>query len=163
MKFLTKKWSTYFRTRQNILLIFLILSITSSCKKENNYENDSELCVLLSKMHEDDQKIRKSTELKNGTKKVKDSLWNVQNQLDKKNTAELIEIIKKRGWISKKKLGCTEYISPMLIFRHAPQQYWNEIKPLIDKELAEKRISEMDHWFIDDHLKGRPGIIKINN
>ena len=41
------------------ILITLIISITFfNCKKENNFENDTELCKILGKMTEDDQKIR---------------------------------------------------------------------------------------------------------
>jgi len=44
----------------------------------------------------------------------------------------------------------------VIIFRHAPEEYWKEIKPLIDKEFAEKRMGKGDYWFIDNHLNGRP-------
>ncbi len=141
---------------RNILLILTILISILSCKKENNFENNSELCRLLEEMTKDDQRIRNLSELRKGTKKVKDSLWKIQNEIDNRNTELLIEITKKRGWVSKTKLGCSEYISPMLIFRHAPKKYWNEIKPIIDKEFTEKRMTKGDYWFIDNHLKGRP-------
>ncbi len=141
---------------KNILLILIIPFLIFSCKKENNYENDSELCSLLSKMTEDDQRIRNFSELKNGSKKIKDSLWKIQIGIDKKNTKLLIDITQKRGWVSKKELGCSEDIAPVVIFRHAPKEYWNEIQPLIEKEYAEKRMGKGDYWFINNHLKGRP-------
>ena len=141
---------------KSIRLILFISIIILSCKKENNYENDDELCKILSEMNKSDQKIRDLPELRNGSQKIKDSLWEIQNEIDNQNTELLIEITKKRGWISKTELGCSEYIAPVVIFRHAPKKYWNEIQPLIEKEYAEKRMENGDFWFIDNHLKGRP-------
>ncbi|WP_298239297.1 hypothetical protein [uncultured Algibacter sp.] len=185
---------------RNILLTLSISIILLSCKKENNYENDAELCTILAEMIESDQSIRNLPELTDpffeildsirtpnnltrevysnlskeeqlnwgkiareiaekrpkGSKKVRDSLWQIQTGIDKKNTKLLIDITKKRGWVSKDGLGCTEYIAPVIIFRHAPEEFWEEIKPLIDKEYAEKRMGSGDYGFIDNHLRGRP-------
>lgn len=185
---------------KNILLTISILLIISSCKKENRYENDAELCALLSEMIISDQRIRELPELTDpffeildsirsannlprevytklskeeqlnwgkitreiankrteSPKKIRDSLWAIQSEIDKKNTKLLIDITKKRGWVSKKQLGCTEYISPMIIFRHAPKEYWEEIRPLIEKEYAEKRMGIGDYGIIDNHIRGRP-------
>jgi hypothetical protein len=44
----------------------------------------------------------------------------------------------------------------MIIFRHAPKDFWNEIRPLIEKEFAEKRMGSGDYGLIDNHLRGRP-------
>lgn len=185
---------------RNILLTLIISITILSCKKENNYENDAELCSILAEMIESDQRIRNLPELTDpffeildsirtennltrevytnlskeeqlnwgkiareiaekrpkGAKKVRDSLWEIQSQIDNKNTKLLIDITKKRGWVSKDGLGCTEYISPMIIFRHAPEKFWKELKPLIDKEYNEKRMEKSTHGFIDNHLRGRP-------
>jgi len=185
---------------KNILLTLIITMTFLSCKKENNYKNDAELCSILAEMFENDQRIRNLPEMSdlffdvldsiktannlteedyanlsteeqlewgkiareiaekrpNGSKEVRDSLWEIQTEIDKKNTKLLIDITEKRGWPSKDELGCNEYIAPMLIFRHAPKEFWEEIKPLIDKEYAEKRMGSGDYWFIDNHLRGRP-------
>jgi len=185
---------------RNILLTLTISITILSCKKENNYKNDAELCSILAEMIESDQRIRNLPELADpffeildslrtandltrevysnlskeeqlnwgkiareiaekrpkGSKRVRDSLWEIQTEIDKKNTKLLIDITKKRGWVSKDGLGCTEYIAPVIIFRHAPEEYWEEIKPLIDKEYAEKRMGSGDYGFIDNHLRGRP-------
>ena len=181
---------------RNILLTLIISITILSCKKENNYENDAELCSILAEMIESDQSIRNLPELTDpffeildsirtvnssisevdsnlskeehpnwgkiareiaekrpkGSKRVRDSLWEIQSEIDKKNTKLLIDITKKRGWISKDGLGCTEYIAPVIIFRHAPEKYWEEIKLLIDKEYAEKRMGSGDYGFIDNHI-----------
>ena len=109
-------------------------------------------------MIESDQNIRNLPELKNGSKRIKDSLWTIQTEIDKRNTSLLIEITQKRGWLSKQDLGCTEYIAPVVIFRHAPKKYWDEIKTLIDKEYKEGRMEGGDYMFIVNHLNGRPSL-----
>jgi hypothetical protein len=192
---------------RNILLILIISITLFSCKKENNYENDAELCSILAEMIESDQSIRNLSELTDpffeildsirtvnnltrevysnlskeeqlnwekiareiaekqpkGSKRVRDSLWEIQLKIDKKNTKLLIDITKKRGWVSKDGLGCTEYIAPVIIFRPAPEKYWEEIKLLIDKEYAEKRMGRGDYGFIDNHLNGRPMDMILDN
>ncbi|WP_400074850.1 hypothetical protein [Winogradskyella sp. R77965] len=195
---------------KNILLTLTISITILSCKKENNYENDAELCSILAKMIESDQSIRNLPELTDpffeildsirttnnltrevysnlsteeqlnwgkiareiaekrpkGSKNVRDSLWDIQEEIDIKNTKLLIEITKKRGWVSKDGLGCTEYISPMIIFRHAPEEFWEEIRPLIKKEYEEGKMNSATFGFIENHLDGRPLLElekKINN
>ena len=192
---------------KKILITFLISFIILSCRNENNFENDSELCLILAEMFKNDQSIRNSPEiadpfleildsiktannltgenytklnkeeqLKWGkiakkiaekrpkiSKNIKDSLWNIQRDIDRKNTELLIEITKKRGWVDKNELGCKEYFAPVIIFRHAPEEFWDEIKPLIEKEYAEKRMSKGDYWFIDNHLRGRPNDYQIED
>ncbi|NJB38202.1 hypothetical protein [Croceivirga sp. JEA036] len=90
------------------------------------------------------------------SEQTRDSLWKIQSQIDRKNTRTLIDITKNRGWVSKAELGCEEYISPVIIFRHAPKEFWPEIRQLIDKEFTENRMGEGDYSFIDNHIKGRP-------
>jgi len=195
---------------KNILLTFIISLTILSCKKENNFEDDKELCGILAEMIQSDQRIRNLPELTDpffeildsirtannltqevysnlsneeqlswgkiareiaekrpkGSKKVRDSLWDIQEEIDKKNTKLLIEITKKRGWVSKDGLGCTEYISPMIIFRHAPEEFWEEIRPLIKREYEEGKMNSATYGFIENHLDGRPLLDlekKINN
>ncbi len=182
------------------LLLFILLTISSSCKNENTYENDAELCELLAKMIDDDQAIRNlpemtdpffeildsiiavnyssrkvyaelpteeqlawgrvAREIRNKrpqpSKETVDSLWAIQKEIDLKNSKLLIDITKKRGWVSKEQLGCTQYIAPVIIFRHAPRELWDEIRLLVEKEFSEKRMENGDYWFITNHLDGRP-------
>jgi len=184
------------------LIIASIFLTIISCKNENNYDDDRELCRILGEMTENDQKYRNSPQLsepffkildslritENLTreqykklpkekqleygkraraiadripkvdKKEKDSIWNLQIKFDEKNTELLIDITNKRGWVSREELGCEEYISPWVIFRHSPEKYWKEIRPIIEKEYAEKRMVAGDYIMIDNHLKGRPMI-----
>ncbi|OSY87431.1 hypothetical protein WH52_11155 [Tenacibaculum holothuriorum] len=141
--------------KRNTFLLF-VLFLVFSCKTKINYHDDSELCKLLTKMAEDDQKIRKMPLLDTGTKKQKDSLWNIQKRKDKKNIEILIEIIKERGWIDKKELKCDKAVPPVLIFRHAPEEYFKQIEKIISIENEAGRMSNGDYMFVENHLKGRP-------
>lgn len=89
-----------------------------------------------------------------------DSLRVLQETLDAKNTEQFIEITKKYGWLTAKALGCKERFKTVLIFRHAPRKYWDEIRTLIEKERTEKRLSGYEYYLIDNHLKGRPPMTK---
>ena len=89
-----------------------------------------------------------------------DSLLHLQRNLDAKNTEKLIEITKNNGWLTAEGLGCKENFKTVLIFRHAPKKYWEEIKKLIEKERTEKRMSGYEYYVIDNHLKGRPPLTK---
>lgn len=144
--------------KKNQILIssLVLLFLLSACKNENNYEDDVELCNLLSKMTDDDQKIRNMDLLQNGTQKQKDSLWEIQNEIDLRNTKLLIEITENRGWVSKKKLSCDGTMAPVVIFRHSPKQYFEKIKELIETESKAGRMEGGDYMFIDNHLQGRP-------
>lgn len=142
---------------QILIITLVIIILQCACKNENNYENDTELCELLSKMTDDDQKIRNMDLLQNGTQKQKDSLWKIQKLIDGRNTELLLDITKKRGWVSKNSLNCEKYMAPVVIFRHTPEKYFNEVKEIIDKELQNKRLDGLNYEFINDHLNGRPG------
>ena len=89
-----------------------------------------------------------------------DSLWTLQDKIDAENTEKLIGIVKKHGWLTAKKLGCKARFKTVLFFRHAPKKYWNEIRPLIEKERTAKRLSGYEYYVIDNHLNGRPPLTK---
>jgi len=120
----------------------------------------------FSSLPENQQGELKKQALKLAARKLKplmvhdDSLRVLQQKLDVKNTEKLIEITKKRGWLTAEGLGCRENFKTVLIFRHAPKKYWKEIRALIEKERMEKRLSGYEHYIIDNHLKGRPPLTK---
>ncbi|MEZ2414517.1 hypothetical protein ACA086_06085 [Muriicola sp. E247] len=189
------------------LLLFVLLTIFSSCKNENTYENDAELCELLAKMFDDDQAIRNLPEMTDPffeildsiiavnysskkeyaalpteeqlawgrvareitnkrpqpSQETVDSLWAIQKEIDLKNSKLLIDITKKRGWVSKEQLGCTQNIAPVIIFRHTPRELWEKIRPVVEKEYSEKRMEDGDYWFITNHLDGRPLPIVVDS
>jgi hypothetical protein len=57
------------------------------------------------------KKARKIADKIPKNKKSQDSLMQLQTVLDNENTELLIDIVKKRGWVTKDSLGCDEYIS----------------------------------------------------
>ena len=89
-----------------------------------------------------------------------DSLRRLQLRLDEENTKELIDIIKKRGWVTSKILKCEEKFKTVIIFRHAPKKYWKKIWPLIEQEKSAKRLSEYEYYIIDNHIQGRLPLTK---
>jgi hypothetical protein len=96
------------------------------------------------------------------SKKEQDSLMNLQIEIDNKNTKLLMDIIREKGWVYKNELGCEEYVSAWIVFRHSQSEYWNEIREIIEKEKAEKRIGDGDYKMIDNHIKGRPMLDDLN-
>ena len=143
--------------KKSLFIISILIFILQSCKGTPEYMDDQKLCVMLAEMTNRDQNLR--AELASGmSSERKDSIWKYQKHEDLNNTKLLIKIIEARGWPNKDSLGCKEFGPPMLIFRHAPKEYFNEIKFLIDKEFKEGRMNGLDHAFIDDHLNGRPGM-----
>lgn len=91
---------------------------------------------------------------KNFTKKQEDSIMELQKVLDIKNTKLLIDIIKKRGFPNDI-TNCVGPQFPAMILRHAPDQYWNEIKPLITKEYKAGRMNESQFIMVLNHINGR--------
>lgn len=142
-----------------LISTLVVLALPSACKDVNKFQDDAELCEMLAKMTDDDQRIRNLDVLQHGTQKQKDSLWKIQERIDTENTELLIGIIKQRGWVSKKTLNCQKYLAPVLIFRHSPKELFSEVKLIIDKELHHGRLDALNYQFINDHLNGRPGFI----
>nr|WP_297786088.1 hypothetical protein [uncultured Allomuricauda sp.] len=83
-----------------------------------------------------------------------------QKRIDAANTKELINIVKEYGWVTRKSLGCDEKFRTVLILRHAPKNYWKQVRELIEKEKKAKRISGYEYYVIDNHLKDRPPLTK---
>ena len=141
---------------KNLFLALTIAYFSFSCKSSPEYMDDQRLCDMLVDMIDRDQKYR---ELLGESKDelLRDSLIQIQKTIDHQNTKMLIEIVQHRGWPNKDSLGCDEFGAPVVIFRHAPKEYFNQIKTLIDLEFEEGRMGGMDHAFIVDHLQGRQG------
>jgi len=85
-----------------------------------------------------------------------DSLMQLQIKLDNINTELLIDVTKEIGWVSKQSLGCKEYVSTWIVFRHSQSQYWKEIREIIEKEKAGGELLPNEYNIIDNHIKGRP-------
>jgi len=132
-------------------------SVLDSLRTANSMSREEYGKLSLDEQLEWDKKARAISEKKPRISKQKqDSLMDLQIKIDNKNTELLIDIIKEKGWVTKNGLGCEEYVSAWIIFRHSQSEYWNEIREIIEKEKAENRIGDGDYMMIDNHIKGRP-------
>ncbi len=96
-------------------------------------------------------------EMKITNQKVQDSLMVLQREIDIQNTKSLLDIVSKHGFPSMKKLNCEGYAAPFLIFVHSPEEFWNRIRIVIEKELEHDRMTKGDYDYIMWHLNGRIG------
>jgi len=125
------------------------------CQEKRQY-SDAEVCELLSEIGQNDQKFRFKLKDTTISKKIKDSLWEIQSDLDNQNTKLMIEIIDQKGWPNADSLDCNEPPPTIIVFRHAPKKFFDTIQTIIDTELERGTIDGLNHMFIDNHLKGRP-------
>ena len=134
-----------------LITIGLILLLTQiSCQnQEINYENDKQLCELMYSMIENDQKYRVHDSMT-------DSLWVLQTEIDNYNCRQLIKIVEKRGWPDKERYNCDKPPGGVVIFRHAPEEFFPKIEKLIKSEYLAGRMGAGDYNFIKNHLEGRP-------
>lgn len=139
---------------KKIPLLF-ILMILLSCQEKNQY-SDAEVCKLLSEIGQNDQKFRFKLMDTTISKNTKDSLSKLQFDLDNENTELMLEIIHQKGWPNADSLNCNEPPPTIIVFRHAPKEYFDTIQIIIDQELKKGTIDGLNHMFIDNHLKGRP-------
>ena len=144
------------------LLIYVISTMLLLSCSSNKYENDEDLCNLLFEMAESDKLYRTSLEAGFGHGSQSDSLWRLQIAIDNKNTEQLIEIIKDRGFPNKKAIGCDLPIAPFLIFTHAQPQYFEEIETLIDNELIAKNVDSLTYNHMLWHINGRGEYILLD-
>ena len=87
------------------------------------------------------------------TKQQEDSLMQLQIVLDNKNTELLIDIIKKRGFPNLP--DCKEEQFPAITLRHSQNQYWDEIRILIEKEFKLGNMNKGQFKIILNHINGR--------
>jgi len=132
-------------------------AVLDSLQKVNNISNADYGKLSTEEQLDWGKKARAISEkIPQMSQKKQDSLMELQIKIDNKNTELLIDVTKKIGWVSKNKLGCEEYVSAWIVFRHSQSQYWDEIRTIIDKEKAEGRIGNGDYKMVDNHIKGRP-------
>jgi len=92
-----------------------------------------------------------------------DFIWKQYiNPIDSIHTQKLIDITRKYGFPTNerlKKYYDKEFIDSefraLLIFIHAPQIYWDDLKSLMKTELDEGRISRCDYGYVLWHVNGR--------
>lgn len=106
----------------------------------------------LVKMYEKDQAIREnSTYFKANLDEAR--------IIDSSNTMRMIAIINTYGFpsVHRFKKGKKNTAHPHIILVHAPEQYTDTVKKLIDAEKVAGRISPNEYAHIDWHLNGRKG------
>ena len=137
--------------------------VLDSLKTANNISNKAYSNLSRETQLEWEKKARViADKIPQMSQQKQDSLMQLQIEIDNTNTELLIDIIKERGWVYKNDLGCEEYVSAWLVFRHSQTQYWDEIRAVIEKEKTENRIGEGDYKMIDNHIKGRPMLENLN-
>jgi hypothetical protein len=72
------------------------------------------------------------------TKVQVDSLWDLQNKIDLKNTNRLFAIINEYGWINKTQLDSV--VDPMIFLFHTPKKTINKMQTILLKEVQQKRM-----------------------
>jgi hypothetical protein len=138
--------------------------VLDSLTEVNNISNADYGKLTTEKQLEWGKKARAISEkIPQMSEKKQDSLMQLQIIIDNKNTELLIDITKEIGWVSKPKLGCKEYVSAWIVFRHSQSQYWEEIREIIEKEKIKKRLLIKEYKIIDNHIKGRPKFEKKLN
>ena len=124
--------------------------------------NKSESSVELNKNQKDSLNKIAYEIFKNELKpkydwETNDSIYQLQLEIDKKNTEILINTINEIGWPNPDSIKCKKEVNKIaLIFRHTPKQFFPQVRTLIEREKKLNRIPESDYLFIDHHLKGRP-------
>ncbi|HEY1032301.1 MAG TPA: hypothetical protein VGD89_11055 [Flavipsychrobacter sp.] len=127
------------------LLTFLLLAYTSGLyaqtKDELFLRDTAMIAAELAEMRHADQK--------NGRRGNTD-------EVDKRNTERLIEIINTYGFPSPSRFGFKGNAGVILI--HTPPIYYDTVQILIDNEKAAGRMSNNEHAYINWHINGRLGM-----
>ncbi|GAA0713646.1 hypothetical protein GCM10009430_05670 [Aquimarina litoralis] len=147
----------------------LFIFFTASCGKpqptdeeiEKAFQeiNNEKLWKELEEMVSNDQYYRNQ---KNGLDKnakdyqiKRDSLIKLRYQNDHTNTKRIIEITEKYGFPNSDRTG--KPIAPWILFHHAPVEYHDQIKPLIEREFNAKRMDSNTYRLLKWHVNGRIG------
>ncbi len=144
------------------LLSYILLLCSLWAVAQESIPNTTEMCTLLKKMIENDQKHRNGKILKDGKfgrkstypKHVIDSVWVLQRKLDVANTEKLLQLTEKHGWLSDARVQCPN-LDIWLVFRHSDKQYYSKILALIEKEHTAKRLNSFQYKLIKDHVTGK--------
>ena len=88
----------------------------------------------------------------------RDSLEKISIQNDHRNTRRIIEITKKYGLPNPQRTG--KPIGAWLLLHHAPVEYHEQIKPLIDREFKAKRVDSNTYRLLKWHVNGRIGLLE---
>ncbi len=85
------------------------------------------------------------------TKKQEDSLWDIQNGMDLKNTNRLYEITQEYGWLNETQLDSV--IDPMLFLFHTPKETIEKMQTLLFEEVQAKRMESNKFAMYVDNMR----------
>jgi hypothetical protein len=171
------------------ILIVFPLGLFAQEKDSLLKKDINEIVEILEFMYEYDQALREYTVYKtfdksetNRIENLPDSLLRIENEtrqfesdtiskyiwanyinpMDAMHTRNLIEITKKYGFPTKKRMKryynkefSNPEFSPLLIFIHSPKNYWNEVELLMTNEYNEGRIDRCTYGYLKWHVNGR--------
>lgn len=177
---------------KNLFILFLLITISgfSQSRKEQLFKQDvAALVEEMEFMYGYDQLLREYLIFKSLNKNETDSLEILPDSLrveiikerqfvndslskiisrdyigpmDAKHTARIIEITKKYGFPSTKRIKqyydkefSDPEFSPAILLVHAPKSYWEELKLLMKNELEEERIDRCTYGHMLWHFTGR--------
>lgn len=134
--------------------LFFSVNLFSQKIEDNKIILPDSLIVELRDMAEKDQRIRHifSNRRDKLTKKEMDSLWNLQDKIDFKNTLRLIEITKTYGYISSSNTNVK--FPSHAVFMHTPEKLKKVVSRLIDNQHELGNVGSFYGW-IKWHLNGR--------
>lgn len=143
------------------LLVFKFGVINSQEKIEKRILPDKILLKLMDIINSD-QKYRSTIveNRENLSKKAKDSLWDLQDKVDLKNTIRVIEVIKEYGYITSDNSNSNAPIH--IVLMHTPSELKSEVLELIEEENKAGRIIKSSYGLIKWHLEGR-NEVKLDN
>lgn len=103
----------------------------------------------------DDQMKFKMSNMRKLDKKLSDSLWTMQNNIDMENIIALEKIVIKYGWPSDKRLG--DKISAEVLLFHTPTIKVESMESLLLKEVKEKRMEPNQYAMFVDNMRLKHG------
>jgi len=133
-----------------VIIVLTIFACTSSDRKDKLLkENLSSVIKELEIMVDNDRKYRGKFSLSN------DSIYELQLDLDTKNTLKLIEITNQYGFPNVDRIGVP--LPAWLIFHHSPYEFKDTVLHVINKEYESGRLPNNEYQLIKWHLSGRNG------
>ncbi|MBZ9632639.1 hypothetical protein LB465_17815 [Salegentibacter sp. LM13S] len=148
------------KTLSLLVVIFLGSCQNLTVEERFNKISDSDkkdLIEELEQMVDKDQFLRKKSISLNKSSpsydRINDSLWDIIDSLDLANTERLIEITEKYGFPNVDRIDAP--IPAWLIFQHAPEENFEELKVLLKKENESERLPDLEYSMITWHLNGR--------
>lgn len=128
-----------------IINISIIIFISNNILSQDlSFKSKRNTRIIMRKMMRDDQKYRVQID----PNQKNDSLWKLQNNLDSINKNQFIDIIKKYGYPSAKRINSGEY-SLILVLHFTTPNDFKLFLPIFQAELKSGNMhpKEYAYWF----------------